>query len=186
MSDTGQVEALVGAYAGFKARVGNLHWLSTMHHWWVRPLRPVAQVISVVAVGPYRVGVTRGGSEPFWTSDRESLARAGREGLIPENRPDLCLWLDRYGGATLYEPEIIAQHLGAGKASLLYGKQVSWASVLFRSRNETLKDSGPVRQPYPEHPLAWPAFEQEMPGSALRLYEYLRSRSPVPLPEFPK
>jgi len=174
----GQVRALVDAYAGFKAIVGDLHFLNAFWHSWVRPC------LRVLACGPYRVGITQGGSEPFWTSDRASLARAVAEGLLPAERPDLVPWLNRYNGATLFQPEISCQHIGAGKASLLYNYFPA-EHVLFRQNNETMRDSGPLRQPYPEHPLTWPAFEAEMPGSALRLYEHLRSKSVVPLPEFP-
>jgi len=175
----GQVRALLDAYAALRTFSPDAHFLNVFHHHWVRPR------LSVTAFGGYRVGITKGGSEPFWTADRESLARAVREGLLPAERPDLVLWLAKYNGATLSQPEISCQHLGAGKSSLYYS-DFAWQHVVWREQNERLGDSGPLRQPFPQYPILWPEFERDIPSSALALYEYLRRASPLPLPEFPK
>lgn len=177
----GQVTALVDAYAALKAYAPDAHFLNAFHHFWVRPQ---LRVLAWRNGASYRVGITKGASEPFWISDRDSLRRAVAEGLLPADRPDMVLWLDKYCGATLYQPEIACQHIGAGRASLLYNN-FSWEHVVFRRENERLQDSGPLRQPFPDYPLHWPEFQDKMPLSALALYEFLRSRSPVPLPEFP-
>lgn len=183
----GQVQALTDAYAGIKAFAPDLHFLNCYHHVWCKRL------MKVLPIGPYRLAITDGASEAYWTSDRAALQWAVGNGKIPADSPDLQLWTlpPVHGGlcgASLYAPEISCQHIGAGKLSLIYG-DFAWQWTLYRERNETLRGdaefAAPIRQPFPAHPLAWPGFQDEMPASALRLYEYLRATSPVALPEMP-
>lgn len=174
---SGQVKAFLDAYAGIQAETGALHVLNPVWWRWVRPLIPPG----IVRLRDYTYGVTKGMSEPMWTSHRAAIQWAVNAGMIPAERPDLCLWVDTVGGATLMAPEINVQHIGAGKASLLYD-YFAYQMTLIRTGG----DEGPPRQPFPEHPLAWPAFQDGMPGTALALYEYLRATSPVALPEFPQ
>jgi hypothetical protein len=176
----GQIKVLVDAYWGVKNLVPDMHIANTYHHTWCKRL------IKVMPIGEYRLAITDGFSEAFWTSDRESLKWAVDNGKIPADRPDLQLWTlpppTGLCGATFYQPEIQAQHIGAGKASLIYS-YFPWDHVVYHSQNETMKDSGPLRQPYPEYPIVWPDFETRMPQSAIELYEYLRAKSEVRLPE---
>jgi len=170
----GQVKLLLDAHLGLRAEYP-LHVLNVVWFQWVRPC------LQMLRLRDYTVAITRGMSEPMWTSDRASLQAAVNGGMIPADRPDLVLWVDRLNGATLISPEPNVQHIGAGKASLLYD-YFGWQNVVIRSGGA----SGPLRPPFSAHPLAWPDFEARMPQSALNLYEYLRATSPVALPEFPK
>jgi hypothetical protein len=171
----GQIKVLVDAYTAIKATQPRheLHVLNTVFWHWVR------KCYGEIQFGAYRVAVTKGMSEPLWTSDRASIQHAVDAGFIPEARPDLVLWTDTMNGVTLMEPEPQVQHLGAGKASLIYG-YFAWDHVTIR---QGCNDNGPFRQPYPEYPITWPDFETRMPQSAIDLYEYLRSKSQVKLPE---
>lgn len=169
----GQVKLLADAYNAIRAEYP-LHVLNCVWFQWVRPC------LQTLRLREYTVAITRGMSEPMWTSDRASLQAAVNGGMIPADRPDLVLWVDRMNGATLIAPEPNVQHVGAGKASLLYD-YFPYAHTVIRTGG----DSGPLRQPFPAHPLAWPDFEARMPQSAIDLYAFLRATSPVPLPEFP-
>jgi hypothetical protein len=170
-----QIKALVNAYTAIKAMQPRheLHVLGPVHWHWVRP------TLGIIQFGTYKVDVTRGMSEPLWTSDKASLKHAVDAGFLPETRPDMVLWLDTMNGVTLLEPELHVQHIGAGKASLLYN-YFSYEHVTIRSGG---RDDGPFRQPYPEHPITWPDFETRMPQSAIELYEYLQSKSQIKLPK---
>ncbi len=171
---SGQVKLLADAYNDIRAEYP-LHVLNVVWFQWVRPC------LQMLRLRNYTVAITRGMSEPMWISNRNSLQLAVNAGMIPPDRPDLVLWVDRMNGATLIAPEPSVQHIGAGKASLLYD-YFSWTNVVIRSGG----DAGALRQPFPAHPLSWPDFEARMPQSALNLYEFLRATSPIPLPEMPK
>lgn len=174
----GQIQVLLDAYNGCAAHGYPLHFLNVFLHWWCRKVYEIKQI------GPYRVAITMGGSEPFWCAGKAGLQSAVARGLLPADRPDMVLWLDTDNGATLMQPEIDCQHIGAGKLSLYYD-YFAWPHTLYRRENERLKDDGPLRQPFPTLPVNFPAFQEQMPASARRLYEGLRALSPVPLPEYP-
>jgi len=174
----GQIKTLLDSYAAIRNNgFPGLHWLNTYWHTWVRPCK------EIIAAGGCRVGVTRGGSEPLWVTDRASLRKAVSEGLVPASRPDLVLWLDKYDGATLLTPEIQAQHLGAGPPSIYY-PTFAWQNVVFHDQNEARGDGGPLRQPFPFLKLDFPAVIRDYPASILSIHETLRAHSPWKLPEY--
>ncbi len=173
----GQVAALLEAWHGIRAAGHPVAFLNTMLQWWCRKVHSVEQF------GPYRVALTMGGSEPLWTCDRQSIA--DNIELIPASRPDMVIWLNKRGGATLLAPEIQAQHIGAGPQSLYY-PTFPWQNVVFRNENEKLRDSGPLRRPYPASPADMHKFVMGYPASALALYAALVAGSQAKvLPPYP-
>ena len=168
---------MLDAWRGIRAAGHPVAFMNVMLHWWCR------KVYSVEQFGAYRLALTMGGSEPLWTCDRESIA--ANIDLIPAGRPDMVLWLNKRGGSTLLAPEINAQHIGAGPQSLYY-PGFAWQNVVFRDNNEKMRDSGPLRRPYPASPVDMPKFIAGYPASATALYGALcAGTQAVKLPPYP-
>lgn len=173
----GGIAMLIDAWNGLRARGEHVHWLNTHNHDWCH------KIVAIKQIGPYRIGIARSNSEPFWMSDRETLA--GNLDALPANRPDLVPFLRRVGATVLFAPQIHAQHLGAGPQSILY-PQFSWEKVTYRDNDGLRHDNGPLRQPFDFLTLDFPEIIREYPQSVARIYGALRERAPVALPEFPK
>ncbi len=172
----GAERELLLAWDGLRARGYDVRWLNTHNHDWAK------RILTIQDVPPYRIGFQRDASEPFWMTDRETLA--GNLDALPAERPDLIPFLNRVGATILFTPQIQAQHLGA-VSSILY-PQFAWHHVVYHDNDGTRHDNGPLRQPFP-FLGAWdfPRLQREYPASILSIYEALRAHCPIPLPEFP-
>ena len=163
----GAIAALVEAFCGLHAEGFNAKWLCTHQHDWCHT------TIARRREGKYDIGMARSGSEPFWMTTRNLVARS--LGLLPAARPDLVPFLQVHGATVLYEPEIQCQHIGA--VNSFYYPQWGVDMVTYYNAD------GSMRQPYlARFKLDFHRSRDEYPALYRRYYERLRDHCPVELP----